>query len=97
MIQQDNPKLAGKRAKWIDGKEKERRRKEGRYFRCRRTGCIVAECPLLPARLPPGRARADYSQVKKTRPVIRALVEDTEDKGGTSYDQMETDDKELKE
>jgi hypothetical protein len=35
--------------------------------------------------------------VKKTRPIIKALVEDTEDEGGTSYDQTETDNEELKE
>ncbi len=97
MIQQDNPKLAGKRAKWIDDKEKERRRKEGRCFRCGRTGCVVAECPLLPARPPPGLARANYSQVKKSRPVVKALVEDTEDEGSMSYDQSEADDEGLKE
>ena len=61
MIQQDNPKLAGKRAKWIDEKEKERRRNEGRCFRCGRTGYTIAEYPLLLARPPPSRARADYS------------------------------------
>lgn len=95
MIQQDNPRLAGKRAKWIDEKEKERRRKEGRCFRCGRTGCTVAECPLLPAR-PPSLARGNHSQVKKSRPVTKALVEDTEDEG-ISYDQSEADDEELKE
>jgi hypothetical protein len=96
MIQQDNPKLVGKRAKWIDEKEKERRRREGRCFRCGRTGCVVAECPLLPARSP-GSARANHSQVKKSKPVVKALVEDTEDEESASYDQTETDEEELKE
>jgi hypothetical protein len=94
MIQQDNQKLAGKRAKWVDEKEKERRRKEGRCFRCGRTGCIVAECPLLPARPPPGLARTNRSQVKRSKPIVKALVEDTED---DLYNQSEADDEELKE
>jgi hypothetical protein len=97
MVQRENRKLAGKRAKWVDEKETERRRKEGRCFRCGRTGCQVAECPLLPARPPSGLTRANHSRAKKTKPVVKALVEDTEDEGSTSYDQSGDSDEELKE
>jgi len=97
MVQRDNPKLAGKRAKWIDEREKERRRKEGRCFRCGRTGCTVAECPLLPAKPPPVLTGVNHTRVKRSKPVIKALVEDTEDEGNTPSDQTETDEEELKE
>ena len=97
MVQRDNPKLAGKRAKWIDEREKERRRKEGRYFRCGRTGYIVAECPLLPAKPPLVLTGVNYTRVKRSKPIIKALVEDTEDEGNTPSDQTETNEEELKE
>jgi hypothetical protein len=35
--------------------------------------------------------------VKKSRPIVTALVEDTEDEGSTLHDQSEGDDEELKE
>ena len=57
----------------------------------------MAECLLLLARLPPSLAGVNRSQVKTLRPVVKALVEDTEDEGYISSDRTETDNKELKE
>jgi hypothetical protein len=44
--------LIGKRARWVPPSEIERRRLEGRCFRCGRRGCEIQQCPLLPARPP---------------------------------------------
>lgn len=49
--------LIGKRAKWATPDEVERRRAEGRCFRCGRGGCRIQQCPLLPA-VPPKEAQS---------------------------------------
>jgi hypothetical protein len=95
IIQRQNGELEGKRAKWVDQEELNRRRKEGRCYRCGRTGCNVAECPLLPPRRPPQARRA---RVKRTRPVLSAAVdEDDTPAEDSSSDQTENSDEELKE
>jgi hypothetical protein len=76
MIQKQNEKLRGKRAKWVDQDELDRRRKEGRCFRCGRTGCSVSECPLLPPKRPP---QAMKVQGKRTRLVFEAAIDEDRD------------------
>ncbi|KAK4171223.1 hypothetical protein QBC36DRAFT_199796, partial [Triangularia setosa] len=49
-IHRANKELKGKRAKWVDQSEIDRRKSEGRCLRCGRTGCKISKCPLLPAR-----------------------------------------------
>jgi hypothetical protein len=84
VIQKQNRELQGKRAKWVDQEELDRRRKEGRCFRCGRTGCSVAECPLLPPRRP---SQATKVQAKRTKPVLDAVIdEDEEVTDDSSYD-----------
>jgi len=56
---------------------------------------MVAECLLLLARLP-SSARANYSQVKRSRPITKAIVEDLGDTDNSPSDQIETDEEELK-
>ena len=45
----------------------------------------MAECPLLPAKPPLVLTGVNHTRVKRSKPVIKALVEDTEDKGNTSF------------
>ena len=42
---------------------------------------MVAEYPLLLAKLSLVLIRINYTRVKRLNPIIKALVEDTEDKG----------------
>jgi hypothetical protein len=49
-VLEQNKQLAGKRAKWVNRDEMERRRKEGSCFRCGRKECRIDKCPLRPAR-----------------------------------------------
>ncbi|KAF7174268.1 hypothetical protein CNMCM6106_008465 [Aspergillus hiratsukae] len=56
--------LIGKRAKWVEKSEIDKRWKEGRCLRCGRDGCRVERCPLAAA-VPP---------VAKGTPVLRAKV-----------------------
>jgi hypothetical protein len=51
----EDQQLAEQRAKWVSTDELERRRKEGRCFRCGRDGCSIRQCPVLPAK-PPAQA-----------------------------------------
>ena len=44
--------LTGKRAKWVEPEELDRRREEGLCIRCGRSSCRIATCPLKPARRP---------------------------------------------
>jgi hypothetical protein len=92
VIQKQNKELRGKRAKWVDQEELDRRRKDGRCFRCGRTGCNVAECPLLPAKRPSQTARV---QAKRTKPVLDAVVD--EDDGVTDDSSYETETESEKE
>lgn len=74
----DNRKLEGRRAKWVDKKEIDRRAKEGRCFRCGRSGCRVEKCPLKPARRPSDSSDR-VSKNKKGKPVKKAMVEESDD------------------
>jgi hypothetical protein len=76
MVQKQNEKLNGKRAKWVNQEELDRRRSEGRCFRCGRTGCSVGECPLLPPRRPPQTMKV---QGRRTRPVLEAAIDENGD------------------
>lgn len=76
VIRQANKELEGKRAKWVDRAEMDRRRKEGRCLRCGRTGCNVAECPLLPPRRP---SQATKVQARRTKPVLDAVIDEDEE------------------
>lgn len=70
----EDQNLLGKRAKWVEKEELEKRRHTSRCLRCGRTGCFVIKCPLKPA-LRPG------SQTNTPRAVVTtaAYEEDTED------------------
>jgi hypothetical protein len=92
-VQRQNKELAGKRAKWVDEKEQELRRKEDRCFRCGRPQCRIKKCPLRPARRPTPSARA---QVKKSHPMLPA-VEDLVDSDSDTSGQAESEGEELKE
>jgi hypothetical protein len=80
--------LRGKRAKWVQQDELDKRRVEGRCLRCGRSNCRIARCPLLPARPPTvapaqsarrGRRPFEETAVKRGQPVIEdALVEDSD-------------------
>jgi len=63
--------LQGKRAKWVDQAELDRRRAESRCFRCGRSECRVERCPLKPAKRPNTTARK-----AKPKPVTEAAVEE---------------------
>ena len=79
-----NESLKGKRAKWVDQEEIDRRKKERRCFRCGRSGCTIKECPLKPAQRP--------VQVKRGKPapiVTEAAVEDSDTDTLTGPDQDE--------
>jgi hypothetical protein len=93
LIRKQDKELAGKRAKWVDKAEMDLRAKEGRCFRCGRSGCRVERCPLLPARNPRSQPAV---RAKKSRPVVEAAVEE---ESGTEDDWVseEDDDGDLKE
>lgn len=80
-VQKQNKDLKNKRAKWVDQEELDRRRKEGRCFRCGRTGCSVASCPLLPPRKPSQTTKANARRIK---PVLEAAVEEDSDVSGST-------------
>jgi hypothetical protein len=80
--QQQNERLQGKRAKWVSQEEWRARRKEGRCLRCGRTGCQIAECPLLPPKRP-------SAQIGRTRPVTEAAVEEEDEKESLSWSDEE--------
>lgn len=83
MIQKQNKGLQGKRAKWVDQEELDRRRKEGRCFRCGRTNCSAAKCPLLPPKRP---TQTTEVKAKKSKPVLNAVVdEDDVETDSSSY------------
>ncbi|KAK4233026.1 hypothetical protein C8A03DRAFT_19813 [Achaetomium macrosporum] len=90
-IQRQNQELAGKRAKWAEEEEVQRRRKEGLCTRCGRKGCWSTKCPLLPPKRPKPQTR-----VKKSTPRLPA-VEDLVDSEAETPDQTESEDGELKE
>lgn len=60
--------LVGKRAKWVGEEELERRRREGRCYRCGRDGCNVGSCPLKPARRP--RSGSPHQRPRVTTAMI---------------------------
>jgi hypothetical protein len=72
-IHKANEKLKGRRAKWVDQAEIDRRKSEGRCLRCGRTGCRVNKCPLLPAKRP---EPSNGTKVARSKPVLKAEVED---------------------
>ncbi|KAM7208834.1 hypothetical protein V8F06_014924 [Rhypophila decipiens] len=83
-IHKANEKLKGKRAKWVDQEEIDRRKSEGRCLRCGRTGCRVNKCPLLPARRPD---LSNGTKIARSRPVLKAEVED-ESEDQLPFEQM---------
>jgi hypothetical protein len=92
-IQRANEELVGKRAKWVDQAEIDRRRKEGRCLRCGRTGCWLDKCPLQPAKRPQLPAR---STAKRTKPVMEAAVEE-DDRESDVAPSDQSEDERLKE
>jgi hypothetical protein len=80
---QGDDQLRGKRAKWVDQAEMDKRRRERRCFRCGRSECRVDKCPLQP----PRRPDTNRTQVNK---VYQAAVEEEEDKD-TMTDQSSSD------
>ncbi|KAK3329168.1 hypothetical protein B0H66DRAFT_609858 [Apodospora peruviana] len=87
-IHKANEKLKGKRAKWVDQAEIDRRKSEGRCLRCGRTGCRVNKRPLLPARRP---ELSNKTKVARFRPVLKAEVEDEEKGLGQSLSEQSED------
>jgi hypothetical protein len=81
-----NKRLKGKRAKWVDQEEIKRRAKEGRCFRCGRTGCRVEKCPLRPARRPSDPPER-VTKAKKSKPAKKAMVEESDDETAVVSDQ----------
>ncbi|KAK4170789.1 hypothetical protein QBC36DRAFT_341288 [Triangularia setosa] len=91
-IQKANRELRGKRAKWVDQIEIDRRKSEGRCLRCGRTGCRIDKCPLLPAKRP--QPTID-TRVGKSKPVLQAEVEE-EDEESDQYALDQSEDESLK-
>ena len=81
-VQQQNERLQGKRAKWVSQEEWRARRKESRCLRCGRTGCQIAECPLLPPKRP-------SAQIGRTRPITEAAVEEEDEREPLSWSDKE--------
>lgn len=65
--------LVGKRAKWVDKVEMNKRWDEKRCLRCGRDGCRVERCPLAAA-IPPG------TSISRTKVTEAAVQEDENDK-----------------
>lgn len=80
-VLQDDEKLRGKRAKWVDRVEMGKRRKEGRCLRCGRSECRINRCPLLPAQPP--------TPITRAQKVDQALIEEdpVDDKSDQSSDE----------
>ena len=64
----DDEHLRGKTAKWVNQAEIDKRKKEGRCYRCGRSGCRIPKCPLKPVQRPGPTTRA--------RRVDQALIEE---------------------
>ena len=56
--------LKGKRAKWVPPAEIQKRKKEGRCYRCGRKECRAPRCPLLPPKHPRGTVQVKAAEVK---------------------------------
>ncbi|KAJ5494368.1 hypothetical protein N7463_004235 [Penicillium fimorum] len=68
MSREKDRNLMGKRAKWVEQGEMDRRREEGLCLRCGRSGCRIATCPLKPARRPEEqKQRINANKAGKTR------------------------------
>ncbi|KAE9565737.1 hypothetical protein CGMCC3_g12413 [Colletotrichum fructicola] len=73
----EDQSLLGKRAKWVDKSELEKRRIERRCLRCGRDGCRIDYCPLAAAVPPSGQKTSDYRSIAKDRDrVTEAAVEE---------------------
>ncbi|KAF6783884.1 pol-like protein [Colletotrichum musicola] len=73
---EDQP-LLGKRAKWVEKSEIEKRRVEGRCLRCGRDGCRLGRCPLAAAIPPTSRRINVHKNITKDRERIsEAAVEE---------------------
>ena len=66
--------LLGKRAKWVNKTELEKRRADGRCFRCGRDGCRIERCPLAAAIRPTTNIRSTATQERAR--VIKADIEE---------------------
>ncbi|KAK4220780.1 hypothetical protein QBC38DRAFT_524797 [Podospora fimiseda] len=92
-VHKANKELKGKRAKWVEQAEINRRRSEGRCLRCGRTGCKIDRCPLLPAKRP---QLTNETRVGKSKPVLKAEVEE-EDEESDDFTMDQSEDESLKE
>jgi hypothetical protein len=93
-VLEQNKQLAGKRAKWVNRDEMERRRKEGSCFRCGRKECRIDKCPLRPARRP-DTSETERTRIKKSEPRLPKMEDLIElDDNGSSL--SEVDDGESK-
>ena len=85
----------GKRAKWVNRDEIERRRKEGSYFRYRRKEYRIDKCSLRPIRRP-DIYETECTYIKKSEiklPKIEDLIElDDNDLTITEVDASESKD-----
>ncbi|KAK1914042.1 hypothetical protein P3342_007288 [Pyrenophora teres f. teres] len=82
---EDQP-LLGKRAKWVEKSEIEKRWKEGRCLRCGRDDCKVERCPLAAAIPPSVKIQKNVVSASRVK-VTTAAVEDTEDEEISSSNQ----------
>ncbi|PWO19676.1 hypothetical protein PtrARCrB10_11820, partial [Pyrenophora tritici-repentis] len=82
----EDQSLLGKRAKWVEKSEIEKRWKEGRCLRCGRDDCKVERCPLAAAIPPSVKIQKNVVSASRAK-VTTAAVEDTEDEEISSSDQ----------
>lgn len=83
--------LRGKTAKWVDQTELDKRKNEGRCYRCGRLNCRIPICPLKPAQRPARPPTSTRSPTSTTRvqKVNQALIE--EDSADDKTDQSSDD------
>jgi len=90
---EQNKQLAGKRTKWVNREEMERRRREGSCFRCGRKECRIDKCPLSPAKRPDTTERTRVKKSEPKLPKVEDLIElDDSDSSASEVDDGESKD-----
>jgi hypothetical protein len=69
----ENQALKGKKAKWVEKSEIDKRRVEGKCFRCGRDNCRINRCPLAAA-IPPVYQTKNTSLISRAK-VTEAVIE----------------------
>jgi hypothetical protein len=97
LTQRQNLELADKQTEWVDKSERDKCYREGRCLRCGRTECSAPLVPPLARRRSHVFGQKGPNPVKKTRPVMEALVDESDlDSHSSSSEQIESDDEESK-